>query len=59
MDFLSNLPVGHSLRPEKPTVANSLGIGSSTAANRPPVGARNIVSEVANRGQYSTTPPPP
>ena len=30
MDFLAKLPVGHSLRPEAPTVANSLGVGNSS-----------------------------
>lgn len=51
MDFLTKLPVGHSLRPENPTVANSLGIVSSTsAAKRPPATTRSFVAAVDNRG---------
>ena len=30
MDFLANLPNGHSLKPEKPTAAHSLGGSSAT-----------------------------
>ena len=30
MDFLAKLPNGHSLKPEKPTVAHSLGVASAS-----------------------------
>ena len=36
MDFLAKLPEGHSLKPERPTVAHSLGLGGSSPYNGSP-----------------------